>query len=149
MAQSITNTGDIMIYNMDDGTPSLEVRLENDTVWLTQQQIAQLFGVDRSNVNRHLNNIYSEGELDGDRTSAKIAQVRKEGIRTVKRQVPLYNLDAILSVGYRITTKTATKFRIWGGRVNTQAHLGATHLIYDSRNFIYSVSQVLYNIRTP
>jgi hypothetical protein len=87
--------------------------LQNETIWLTQQKTAELFGVDRTVVTKHLANIYAEGELSKEATCAKIAQVQLEGNREVNRQIEYYNLDAIISVGYRVNSSQATAFRIW------------------------------------
>jgi len=86
-------------------------------VWLTQAKIAELFGVDRSVVTKHLKNIFSEGELNKDSTCAKIAQVQTEGQRQVARNVEFYNLDVIISVGYRVNSTRATHFRIWATQI--------------------------------
>ena len=91
----------------------MEIYVQNETVWLTQQKIADLFDVDRTVVTKHLQNIYKEGELNQESTSAKIAQVQKEGNRDVTRQIEFYNLDAIISDGYRVSSNRATAFRIW------------------------------------
>ena len=107
----------IVIYQTDDGRTQIDVRLENDTVWLTQAQIAELFQTDRTSIVRHVNNIYKVEELDKESTCAKIAQVQIEGKRTVKRIVPFYNLDMIISVGYRVNSKRGVKFRQWANRV--------------------------------
>ncbi|MCI2148262.1 virulence RhuM family protein [Bifidobacterium crudilactis] len=106
-------TGEIILYHQDDGTTEITVRLEDETVWLSQQQIAELFGTTRENITMHLRNIFNEGELDEEATSKDFLQVRNEGSRRVNRHVMLYNLDAILSVGYRVKSATATRFRIW------------------------------------
>ena len=95
----------------------IEVRLEQETVWLSQQQMADLFGVDRTVVVKHIGNIYRSGELDKYSTCAKIAQVHKEGERMVQRFQVYYNLDVILSVGYRVNSLNATYFRQWASRV--------------------------------
>ena len=102
----------IVVYQPDD-VMRLEVRLENDTVWLTQSKLAELFAVDRTVVNRHIRNIYSSQELDETSTCAKIAQVQNEGGRQIRRTIPFYNLDVIIAVGYRVNSKRATKFRQW------------------------------------
>lgn len=107
------STGEIILYHQDDGTTEITVRLEDETVWLSQQQIAELFGTTRENITMHLRNIFNEGELDEEATSKDFLQVRNEGSRRVNRHVMLYNLDAILSVGYRVKSATATRFRIW------------------------------------
>src|SRR5690554_1171511 len=111
------NKGEIVIYQTQDGGTSLEVRLENDTVWLDQYQMAELFDTDRTSIVRHVNNIYRTVELEREATCAKIAQVQKEGNRTVKRQIYFYNLDMIISVGYRINSKRGTQFRIWANKI--------------------------------
>ena len=111
------NKGEIVIYQTQDGGTSLEVRLENDTVWLDQYQMAELFDTDRTSIVRHVNNIYRTVEIEREATCAKIAQVQKEGNRTVKRQINFYNLDMIISVGYRINSKRGTQFRIWANKI--------------------------------
>ena len=111
------DTSPIAIYTSADNTISLDVKLENETVWLSQAQMAMLFDTDRTSILRHINNIYKIGELDKDSTCAKIAQVRKEGKRTITRQIPLYNLDIIISVGYRVNSIRGTQFRIWANRI--------------------------------
>ena len=89
--------GDIIIYQTDDGLTKIEVRVEKETVWLSQQQMAELFGTSRTNIIEHINNIYAEEELDKGSTCQNFRQVRKEGNRTVTREIPFYNLDMILS----------------------------------------------------
>ena len=91
----------------------MEVFLRDENIWLTQARIGELFGVDRTAVTKHLQNIYSDGEFNKDPTSAKIARVQTEGKRQIHREVEYYNLDAILSVGYRVSSSQATHFRIW------------------------------------
>jgi hypothetical protein len=110
---------EIVLYRPDELAAHIEVRLdeENETVWLNQYQLAELFQTDRTSILKHLQNIYLTGELDEKATCAKIAQVRKEGKRMVTREVLNYNLDAILSVGYRVNSKQGTQFRIWATRV--------------------------------
>ena len=103
------------IYKIHEG--EVVFNIDGETLWATEEQISQLFGVDRSVINRHLNNIYREGELDEKATCAKNAQVRMEGNRQVKREVKKYNLDAIISVGYRVNSRKATDFRIWATKV--------------------------------
>ena len=106
-----------VIYQTEDGQTQIDVRLENETVWLTQAQMAELFQTDRTSIVRHINNIYKSDELDRNSTCAKIAQVQVEGKRSVKRIVPLFNLDMIISVGYRVNSKRGVKFRQWANRV--------------------------------
>src|SRR3989338_1557904 len=102
----------IEIYN-SKGETQIEVKFENETVWLSLNQISDLFGRDKSVISRHLRNIYKENELDESSTVAKNATVQIEGKRQVKRETVLYNLDAIISVGYRVNSKLGTQFRIW------------------------------------
>ena len=106
----------IVIYQTEDGQTQIDVRLENDTVWLTQAQMAELFQTDRTSIVRHVNNIYKVEELDKESTCAKIAQVQIEGKTTVRRIVPFYNLDMIISVGYRVNSKRGVKFRQWASK---------------------------------
>ena len=110
----------IEIYRSKDGTVQLNVKLENESVWLTQSQMAELFGVDRTSIVRHIRNIYKSEELDESSTCAKSAQVRMEGQRQIVREIPMYNLDVIISVGYRVNSKNATLFRRWATSVLKQ-----------------------------
>ena len=110
----------IIIYQTEDGQTQIDVRLENDNVWLTQAQMAELFQTDRTSIVRHINNIYKVEELDRESTCAKIAQVQNEGKRTVKRNIPYFNLDMIISVGYRVNSKRGIKFRQWANKVLKQ-----------------------------
>ena len=107
----------IVIYQTADGQTTVDVRMEGDTVWLSQAQMAELFQTDRTSILRHIKNIYKTGELEEDSTCAFFAQVRTEGKRTVTRQIPYYNLDLIISVGYRVNSLRGTQFRIWANRV--------------------------------
>ena len=104
---------EIIIYQQDNGNIKIDVLLEDETVWLTQKLIANLFQVKPQNITMHLKNIYEEGELDENATCKDFLQVQTEGNREVKRNQKFYNLDAILSVGYRIKSHIATQFRIW------------------------------------
>lgn len=114
------NNNQIIIYQTDDDQTQIDVRLENETVWLTQAQMAELFQTDRTSIVRHINKIYADDELDRDSTCAKIAQVQKEGQRTVRRSIPYFNLDMIISVGYRVNSKRGVKFRQWANRLLKQ-----------------------------
>ena len=105
--------GDIIIYQTDDGLTKIDVKVQNETVWLSQQQMAELFNTSRTNVIEHINNIYLEEELDKNSTCQNFRQVRKEGNRNVSREILFYNLDMIISLGYRIKSKVATNFRKW------------------------------------
>jgi len=111
------NRGKIVIYQTKDGKTSIDVKLENETVWLNQAQMAELFQTDRTSVVKHVNNIYKSEELEKDSTCAKIAQVQMEGNRTIKRHIIYYNLDMIISVGYRVNSMRGTQFRIWANKV--------------------------------
>jgi hypothetical protein len=102
-----------LIYQSDDGTVKIDVRFEGETVWLTQQVMAQLFQTTQQNISLHLQHIYNEGELTLEATHKEYLLVRREGDRDVRRGVDYYNLDAIISVGYRIKSRVATQFRIW------------------------------------
>ena len=108
--------GEIIMYQPDDNI-RLEVRMEGETVWLTQQQMALLFGCSVDNIGLHLKNIFEEGEVDKNTTAEEISVVRQEGLRQVTRKILHYNLDAILSVGYRVSSRNATRFRQWANTV--------------------------------
>lgn len=109
--------GGIVLYQSPDGKTNLDVKLENESVWLTQAQMGILYGVDRTVIVRHVGNIYKTGELDEASTCAKNAQVQIEGVRKVSRTQNFYNLDVIISVGYRVNSKNATIFRRWASTV--------------------------------
>lgn len=108
---------DFIFYTSPSGEVKLEVFLQDETIWLTQKMMAELFGVDLRTINEHLQNIYKSAELSEDRTLRKIRIVQKEGERDVEREVAFYNLDAIISVGYRVNSVRATQFRIWASQV--------------------------------
>lgn len=123
----------IVIYQTEDGQTQIDVRLENDTVWLTQAQMAELFQKTPQNITMHIRNAYKEGELDEIATCKEYLQVRIEGNRKVQRKQKYYDLDVIISVGYRVKSKRGTAFRIWareilkeylvkGFAVNQRAH---------------------------
>lgn len=103
----------MLIYKNSEGNIQIDVRLEKETVWLTQEQLAILFGKGRSTITEHIGHIFEEGELDQSRTCRKFRQVRQEGERTVERDIDHYNLDVIISVGYRVKSHQGTQFRIW------------------------------------
>ncbi len=107
---------EIVLYQPDESV-QLEVRVQDESVWLSQQQMAELFATDRTSILKHIRNIYKTLELDESATCAKIAQVRQEGGRTIVRQIPFYNLDMIISVGYRVNSIRGTRFRQWANNV--------------------------------
>ena len=111
------SNGDIIIYQTEEGLTKINVKIENETVWLSQQQMAELFSTSRTNIIEHINNIYEEEELDKNSSCQNFRQVRKEGNRNVTREIPFYNLDMIISLGYRIKSKVATNFRKWATNV--------------------------------
>jgi hypothetical protein len=102
-----------MLYQTEDGRTRIEVRLQDETVWLTQKLMAELFQKDLRTINEHIQNIYEEGELSPDSTIRKFRIVQTEGVRQVSREVDFFNLDVIISVGYRVKSHVATRFRIW------------------------------------
>jgi hypothetical protein len=104
---------DILIYQNQEGNIKIDVRLQEETVWLTQEQMASLFGKARNTISEHIQNVYEEGELEQNRTSRKFRQLRTEGKRAVEREIDHYNLDVIISVGYRVKSVQGTQFRIW------------------------------------
>ena len=107
------NRSEIILYQTTDGATKIDVRLEDETVWLNQNQLETLFQTDRTSIVKHIKNIYESGELSEEATCAKIAQVQQEGKRKVTRKISYYNLDLIISVGYRVQSHVATHFRIW------------------------------------
>ncbi|NOR23438.1 MAG: hydroxyacid dehydrogenase [Desulforhopalus sp.] len=112
--------GQLLVYQTDDGQVKLEVRLVGETVWLTQQLIAELFQTTVPNVSMHIRNVYEEGELTPEATVQKFLTVRQEGTRQVQRNLDYYNLDMIISVGYRVKSTVATRFRIWATQKLTE-----------------------------
>ena len=107
------NTGEIILYQPDNTSIQIEVRIDEDTVWLTQSQMADLFSSTKQNISLHIDNIFKEGELAAKSTVKEYLTVQKEGLRRVKRSITIYNLDVIISVGYRVKSKRGTQFRIW------------------------------------
>jgi hypothetical protein len=105
--------GQFLIYAEEDGRLKIDVRLADETVWLTLDQMATLFQRDKSTISRHIKNVFGEGELPPEATVAKFATVQMEGSRQVTRDIEFFNLDMIISVGYRVKSAVATRFRIW------------------------------------
>ena len=108
---------DIVFYNDDDGNFNVEVLVKDEDVWLNTKALSELFKIDRSGIIKHINDIYKDDELSKDSTYAKIAQVQKEGKRNVSRNIDYYNLDMIISLGFRVNSKTAIKFRTWANKL--------------------------------
>jgi hypothetical protein len=117
MTEKEDKTAPIVIYQSTDGTKTTEVRLEGETVWLSQKQMADLFGKNVMTIHEHIANILTEGELDSASTIRKFLIVRTEGSRQVEREIEHYNLDMIISIGYRVNSKQGRQFRIWANRV--------------------------------
>ena len=112
--------GQFLVYQAEDGKLKLDVRLEDETVWLTQPLLAELFQTTQQNISQHILNIYEENELTPESTHKKFLSVRQEGNRKVKRVLDYYNLDMIISVGYRVRSHVATRFRIWATQQLTE-----------------------------
>ena len=106
-------SSEIVLYQRDSGAPAIEVRLDGETVWVTQAQLVELFQSSKANISEHISNIFAEGEVDPAATVREFRTVRQEGSRQVTRTLTYYNLDVVLSVGYRVKSKVATQFRIW------------------------------------
>ena len=113
----IGNENNIVFYTDDEDNVNIEVLLQNENVWLNIESLTKLFKIDRTGITRHINNIYKDEELEEDATCAKIAQVQKEGVRKVTRNISYYNLDMIISIGFRVNSKPAIKFRKWSNKV--------------------------------
>ena len=111
------NHGEIIIYQTEDGLTKINVNMQDETVWLSLDQMSELFQRDKSTISRHIKNVYAEGELKKEATVANFATVQKEGQRSVERQIEHYNLDVIISVGYRVKSVRGTQFRIWASSV--------------------------------
>jgi hypothetical protein len=108
---------EIILYQSDELQEHIEVKLEDETVWLTQIQMASLFNQTKQNISLHINNCFKEGEVEKAATVKEFLTVQKEGKRKVKRKIEYYNLDVIISVGYRVKSKQGTQFRIWANKV--------------------------------
>jgi hypothetical protein len=126
------SSSQFIIYQTEGGQTKIEVRLENETVWLTQKLMAELFQVTPQNITLHLKNIYEEGELDEQATCKDFLQVQQEGSRAVQRKQKFYNLDAIISVGYRVQSHVATRFRQWATQ-NIREYIVKGFLLDDER----------------
>ena len=115
--QIIGNENNILFYNDEEGKVKIEVLLENEDVWLTQKSLAKLFDTTRNNITLHIGNIYKEDELDENSTSKDSLLVQTEGRRSVKRNLKIYNFDMIISIGFRVNSKKAIKFRTWANKI--------------------------------
>lgn len=114
---TVNNTSELIIYNTEDGLTKVDVNFDGDTVWLTINQMAELFQRDKSTISRHIKNVYEEGELQKEATVAYFATVQTEGDRNVERQLEYYNLDVIISIGYRVKSQRGVQFRIWATNI--------------------------------
>ncbi len=115
--EKLKDKAEIIVYQSDDKSVKFDVRIENETVWLTQAQMVELFNSSKQNISLHINNIYKEGELLSDSTVKEFLTVQMEGKRQIKRKVAFYSLDVIISVGYRVKSQRGTQFRIWANKV--------------------------------
>lgn len=109
----MNNYGKILIYQTEDGLTKIDVSMQGETVWLSLEQMADLFQRDKSTISKHIKNVFEDGELSRESTVAKFATVQNEGVRQVEREIDYYNLDMIISLGYRVKSKVATNFRRW------------------------------------
>jgi hypothetical protein len=147
--------GQFLVYQAEDGMLKIDVRFEEESVWLTQQHLAELLQTSVPNVSMHIKSIYEEGELEQTRTVKKFLTVRQEGSREVKRQLDYYNLDMIISVGYRVKSHVATRFRIWATQQLTE-FIRKGFLLDDERlknsdqpfNYFEELEQRIQDIRT-
>ena len=126
------NKGEIVIYKTDDGRNQLDVRLEEETVWLNQNQLAELFNQTKQNISLHIKQIFREKELSKKATVKKYLTVQKEGDRLISREITYYNLDIIISTGYRVKSKRGTQFRIWATQ-KLKDHLVKGYTINEKR----------------
>lgn len=124
--------GEIFIFKTNNGITNIEVLFEDESIWLDQYKISELFNTDRTTIGRHINNIYKSGELEESATCAKNAQVQIEGKREVSRDIKIYNLDLIISVGYRVNSVRGTQFRIWSNKI-IKDHLVKGYSINEKR----------------
>ncbi len=122
----------ILLYTSPDGQVQLDIRLQEDTLWMTQQMMAELFQTTVQNIIMHVGNIYQEAELQREGTCKEFLQVRKEGSRSVRCPVNFYNLDMILSVGYRVNTRRGTQFRIWATQ-RLREYLVRGYVVHEKR----------------
>lgn len=127
---------EVLIYEAENGSTQVDVRLDAETVWLTQEQMAALFGRERSVVTKHLRNVFKEGELSTAATCAKFAHVQNEGGRNVTRDIEHYNLDVVISVGYRVKSQRGVQFRQWATRI-LREHLVQGYTMNSTRLIVF------------
>lgn len=135
-------TSDLVLYRSKDGSVQMDVQLEKETLWLSLNQSSTLFDRDKSVISRHFRNVFKEGELDREATVAKNATVQNESGRSVVRDIDYYNLDAIISVGYRVKSKRGTEFRIWATNVLKQ-HIVRGYTVNQKR--LKELQQTVFN----
>ena len=123
----ISSTEEFLVFKTQEQEKEISVRYEQENLWMTQKAMAELFAVNVPAINKHLNNIYDEGELNIDSTISKMEIVQQEGNRNVKRNIEFYNLDAIISVGYRVNSRRTTQFRRWATQVLKKYTIKAMH----------------------
>ncbi|WP_315526558.1 RhuM family protein [Corynebacterium durum] len=133
----------IIIYQPVEGQAGIDVRVESETVWLSQRQMGELFDVDVRTISEHLSNVFSSGELEKEATIRKFRIVRREGLRDVTRNVEHYNLDAIISVGYRVNSITITQFRIWATKRLPAPHFSTTTVTFPEMRSIAASIRIL------
>ena len=143
------NKGEILLYKNDKGNIKLEVNFQDETVWLTQEQMALLFGKGRSTITEHIINVYKEGELEQKRTCRKFRQVRQEGLRTIEREIEYYNLDVIISVGYRVKSQQGTHFRIWATQFFHEIRLSVRIIFFTTISYPRQRMNLIYSIIMP
>lgn len=123
MAHEIVQKGEVSLYSNENDKTYIDVYFENETFWLTQRSMAELFDCSADNISLHLKNIFAEEELLPEATTEKFSVVRREGNRNVRRIIDFYNLDAIIAVGYRVNSKKATRFRQWATKTGCGIHI--------------------------
>ena len=120
------NNTELIIYQTEDGTTKIDVHMENETVWLSLDQMSELFQRDKSTISRHIKNVFADGELLEEATVANFATVQMEGDREITRNITHYNLDVIISVGYRVKSLRGTQFRIWANTILKEYMINGT-----------------------
>ena len=142
----IGNENNIVFYTDEENNVNVEVILQNENVWLNIDSLTKLFKIDRTGITRHINNIYKDEELEENSTCAKIAQVQKEGRRSVTRNISYYNLDMIISIGFRVNSKPAIKFRTWANKIIKEYNYSQNNLatlIHISRPQVTNIVRLL------